>query len=76
MSASIDKDPIGAWEDLQSHLKKYIKSAFGTNSKSFEEERERLLNTPGVFFQEAFLEMLPTYASGKKLDELSIKDLP
>ena len=76
MSASIDKDPIGAWEDLQSHLKKYIKSAFGTNSKSFEEERERLLNTPGVFFQEPFLEMLPTYASGKKLDELSIKDLP
>ncbi|MEJ6476956.1 DEAD/DEAH box helicase [Pseudoalteromonas piscicida] len=76
MSASIDIDPIGAWEDLQRHLKKYIKSAFGTNSKSFEKERERLLNTPGVLFQEPFLEILPTYASGKKLNELNNKDLP
>jgi DEAD/DEAH box helicase domain-containing protein len=76
MSVSIDKDPIGAWENLQSHLKKYVKSAFGTNSKSFEEERQRLLDTPGVFFQEPFLEVLPSYVAGKKLEELDTKDLP
>lgn len=76
MSVSIDKDPIGAWENVQNHLKKYVKSAFGTNSKSFEEERQRLLDTPGVFFQEPYLELLPTYVSGKKLNELNTTDLP
>lgn len=76
MSVSIDKDPIGAWESLNGNLKKYVKSAFGTNSKSFEEERQRLLDTPGVFFQEPYLEVLPTYVSGKKLDELSTIELP
>ena len=76
MPISLDKDPIGAWKNLQGHLKKYVKSAFGTNSKSFEEERQRLLDTPGVFFQEAFLEVLPTYVAGKKLEELHTQDLP
>ncbi|SIS41203.1 DEAD/DEAH box helicase [Neptunomonas antarctica] len=76
MSVSIDKDPIGAWESLQDHLKKYVKSAFGTNSKSFEEERQCLLDTPGVFFQEPYLEVLPAYVSGKKLEELNTLDLP
>lgn len=76
MSVSIDKDPIGAWENLSDNLKKYVKSAFGTNSKSFEEERQRLLDTPGVFFQEPYLEVLPTYVLGEKLDKLSTKDLP
>ena len=76
MPISLDKDPIGAWKNLQGHLKKYVKSAFGTNSKSFEEERQRLLDTPGVFFQEAFLEVLPTYVPGKKLEELDTQDLP
>ncbi|MFS1466057.1 DEAD/DEAH box helicase [Vibrio lentus] len=76
MPVSIDKDPIGAWEDLNDNLKKYVKSAFGTNSKSFEEERQCLLDTPGVLFQEPYLEVLPNYVSGKKLDELNVEDLP
>jgi len=76
MSVSIDKDPIGSWENLQDHLKKYVKSAFGTNSKSFEEDRQSLLDAPGVFFQEPYVEVLPVYKSGKKLEELNTKDLP
>ena len=76
MPISLDKDPIGAWENLQGHLKKYVKSAFGTNSKSFEEERQRLLDTSGVLFQEPFLEVLPAYVAGKKLEELDTQDLP
>ena len=76
MSVSIDIDPIGAWEDLKEHLKRYVKSAFGTNSKLFEEERQRLLDTPGVFFQEPYLEVLPAYVAGKKLKELDTENLP
>ena len=76
MSVSIDIDPIGAWEDLKEHLKRYVKSAFGTNSKLFEEERQRLLDTPGVFFQEPYLELLPAYVAGKKLKELDTENLP
>ncbi len=76
MSVSIDKDPIGAWDDLKDHLKKYVKSAFGTNSKSFEEERQHLLDAPGVFFQEPYVEVLPSYQAGKRLEELNTLDLP
>jgi DEAD/DEAH box helicase domain-containing protein len=76
MTVSINKDPIGSWESIQEHLKRYVKSAFGTNSKSFEEDRQRLLDTPGVFFQEPYVEVLPTYKSGKKLEELTTQDLP
>jgi DEAD/DEAH box helicase domain-containing protein len=68
-------DPIGAFERLQDSIKRYITSAFGTDSPSFEEERKALLDTPGVLFQEAFVEPLPVYASGKKLSGLSSVDL-
>lgn len=76
MSVNIDRDPIGAWENLKSHLNCYVKSAFGTNSKSFEKERQRLLDTSGVFFQEPYLEVLPSYVSGKKMEELDTENLP
>lgn len=76
MSTTIDSDPIGSWQLLQDHLKRYVESAFGTNSTSFEEERRRLIDTPGVFFQEPYLELLPAYKSGKRLVDLDAKDLP
>jgi Lhr-like helicase len=76
MSISINKDPIGSWESIQEHLKRYVKSAFGTNSKTFEEDRQHLLDAPGVFFQEPYVEVLPAYKSGKKLEELNTQDLP
>lgn len=76
MEETIGDDPIGSWEQFKGHLKRYIRSAFGTDSPSFEAEREALLNTPGVLFQEPYLELLPTYATAKKLGELDGTDLP
>jgi DEAD/DEAH box helicase domain-containing protein len=70
------KDPIGVYESIQESIRLYITSAFRTNSPSFEAERLELLKTPGALFQEAYVEPLPEYASGKRLAELQIDDLP
>ncbi len=76
MSQTIGTDPIGSWDELQDQLKRYIKSAFGTNSPSFEHERARLLDTPGVLFQDPYLELLPQYSTAKQLGDLDAADLP
>lgn len=76
MDLTIGTDPIGSWDELQAQLKRYVKSAFGTNSPSFEAERAKLLDTPGVFFQDPYLELLPQYATGKELSALGASDLP
>lgn len=76
MEKKIDSDPIGAWDDLQNYLKRYVKSAFNTNSLTFERDRQALLDTPGVLFQDAYLELLPAYKTGKKLADLDESDLP
>jgi DEAD/DEAH box helicase domain-containing protein len=73
---NIDLDPVGSWDQLQENLKLYIRSAFGTNSSSFESDRQNLIDTPGVLFQEQFLEMLQSYKSGKRLIDLDEDDLP
>jgi ATP-dependent helicase YprA (DUF1998 family) len=70
------KDPIGANGVLQEAIKRYIRSAFGTNSPTFEKDRRELLDTPGVLFQTAYVEPIPTYKSGNFLAELSESDLP
>jgi len=70
------KDPINAFETLQAGIKRYITSAFGTNSESFEKERKALLDKPGVLFQTPYVEPIPSYKSGKKLDQLTAEDLP
>jgi len=73
---NIDLDPVGAWDQIQNNLKLYIKSAFGTNSPTFEIERQSLLDTSGVLFQEQYLEMLQAYKNGKRLIDLDEHDLP
>lgn len=70
------KDPIGAFERIQSSTKRYITSAFATDSSSFEEDRKALLDTVGVLFQEPYVEPIPAYESGKKLADLTTSDLP
>jgi DEAD/DEAH box helicase domain-containing protein len=70
------RDPINAFDRVQDAIKRYITSAFGTNSPTFELERKTLLDTDGVLFQEPYVEPIPSYASGKKLAELEEKDLP
>lgn len=69
------KDPLRAYGAMQEGIKRYITSAFGTNSPSFEKERRELLDRDGVLFQEAFVEPVPSYAFGKKLSELDQNDL-
>lgn len=76
MSLTIGNDPIGAWEELQDQLKRYVKSAFGTNSPTFEDERAELLDKPGVFFQDPYLELLPQYSTAKQLGAIDAADLP
>lgn len=76
MQETIGEDPIGSWEQLKGHLKRYIQSAFRTDSPSFEDDREKLLKIPGVLFQEPYLELLPSYVNGKALSSLDGMDLP
>lgn len=70
------EDPVGGFSLLQANIKRYIQSAFGTSSSSFEADRRLLLDTPGVLFQEAFIEPIPAYQPGKKLSDLGSEDLP
>jgi len=70
------KDPIGAHGVLQDGIKRYITSAFGTNSPTFEMDRRELLDTAGVLFQTVYVEPIHSYKSGSLLTELSEADLP
>jgi DEAD/DEAH box helicase domain-containing protein len=70
------KDPISAYENLQDGVKRYITSAFSSNSSTFETERKKLLDQNGVLFQTPFVEPIPAYKSGKALAELAGDDLP
>lgn len=70
------KDPVGAFNMLQDGIKRYITSAFGTNSLSFEKDRKELLDQDGVLFQTPFIEPIPSYKSGCMLAQLSECDLP
>lgn len=72
---NFDHDPVGAQLELEGQLKRYVKSAFGTDSHSFEEERGQLLDTPGVFFQEPYIEVLPEYRTSVPVDQLGEEDL-
>lgn len=70
------KDPMGVYDAIQTSLRLYVTSAFRTNSPTFEDERLRLLKAPGNLFQEAYVEPLPEYRTGKRLAELTADDLP
>lgn len=70
------KDPIGAFELLKDGIKRYITSAFSTNSPSFEEDRKKLLDQDGVLFQVPYIEPIQSYKTGLTLSQLSADDLP
>lgn len=70
------KDPVGAYEELKRGIKRYITSAFGTNSHTFEKERGALLDQAGVLFQVPYVEPILAYKSGNRLSELAENDLP
>ena len=68
------KNPIQAHLKLKQDVFRYIKTAFGTRSESFEIDRMELLNKMGGVFQEPMIEPLVPYKSGKALDELEPAD--
>jgi DEAD/DEAH box helicase domain-containing protein len=70
------RDPIGDFDVLQDSVKRYIKSAFASDSPTFEQDRAALLDSPGVLFQEPYIEPIPSYTSGKTLADLTSEDLP
>ena len=76
MTSKISEDPMGAFYELRGFLQKYVTSAFGTNSSSFEEERQRFLDEPGFFFQQPILEPLPEYLTEKHVVDLDSTDHP
>lgn len=68
-------NPSSSYAELKSSVIRYIKTAFGTRSPSFEAEREQLLERDGGLFQEPFIEPILTYKPGEKLEDLDAEDL-
>ena len=60
---------------MQESIKRYITSAFGTSSPTFEVERRSLLDSDGVLFQRTYVEPVHSYASGKALVDLGPDEL-
>ena len=66
------RDPIKAFEDIKNSFKLYVKTRFATQFSSVEEEREKLLDTEGLFYQKPWIEIIQKYkSSGKKISDLS-----
>ena len=69
-------NPMKTYSDLRESVFRYIKTAFGTRSDSFEEDRQQLLERPGGVFQEPYIEPLLPYQTAHSLAALSGTDLP
>ena len=70
------KDPLGAYESIQDSLLRYVGTAFGVESRTFHEERIRLLRGVGGVFREPLIQPLPEYQRGVTVEALTEKDLP
>lgn len=70
------KDPVYAYHSVRDAVIRYVETAFGTNSDSFENERRRLLEQEGNIFQDQFVEPLPEYQTGNKIEALGNTGLP
>ncbi len=69
------RDPIKAHEDLKSSVLRYISTAFGARSGSFEEERKNLLMRDGGLFREQYIEPIASYQSGARLGDIEAGSL-
>jgi len=70
-------DPINAFNTIRDNFLLYIKTAFATQFPEIEQEREKRLLEPGVFYQEPWIEPLARYQrSGKTIHELELSDVP
>ena len=57
----LKSDPIGAFEQIKELYIRYLMSAYQTRFSNVEIQRENLLNTAGVSFQDPYVELLPEY---------------
>lgn len=62
--------PFEVVEQIQDNLRAYIETAFATRFDSINVARTKLLDTPGEFLQELFVEPLIGYQFGETLDAL------
>jgi DEAD/DEAH box helicase domain-containing protein len=69
-------NPIKAFTTLKESVFRYIKTAFGTRSESFERDREALLDRAGGVFQEPYIEPLVPYRTSHALGDLPASKLP
>ena len=69
-------DPIGTFEKIRDNFLLYLKTAFWTQFPGLERERETMLKKPGILNQEPWIEPLPRYKTGKRLEDLQSEDLP
>lgn len=69
-------DPLSILDHLEDNLIRYIRTAFGTRFDSLENERDELLRSRGILFQDPYLEPIVEYTSGPKLRDLTHSDLP
>lgn len=69
-------DPIGAFDTIRDNFLLYIQTAFRTQFPEIEEERERRLRQPGVFYQDPWLEPMPSYQRDRFIGELAVSDTP
>lgn len=67
-------NPVQAHQQLRESVFRYIKTAFGTRSPSFEAERKALLDKTGEVFQEPFIEPIVPYRPAKTLEALTDED--
>lgn len=57
-------DPLKSFETIVSNYKRYLKTAFGTRyKKSFEKEREDLMDIDGALYRQPWVEPLAVYKS-------------
>lgn len=70
------KNPTATHNSIKKGVLRYIKTAFGTRSDTFEKERDTLLARQGGLFQEPFVEPIIGYTSANKLADLTNKELP
>src|SRR4051812_8025173 len=74
---STPQDPLSSFESVRDQFLLYIQTAFGTRFPALEQERERLLRTPGVFCQPPWIEPVPRYQrADKSIRDLEPDDLP
>ncbi len=63
-------------EQLQGALREYIEATYHLSDASLVKQRRRILETPGVIYQQPYVESTPRYRTGSPFAELGIDDAP